>query len=68
MSRDPWRFSESEIRRAVKAVRATGLTIGMVEIGRDGRITVSIGSVSAGPQSGADSPVLAGIVSTTAKD
>ena len=68
MTKEVWRFTAREIKRAIAAVVEAGLTVRMVEIGRDGRITVSIGSASAGPQSGADSPVLAGIVSTTAKD
>jgi hypothetical protein len=40
MSRRPCTFRETDVKRAVKAVRAAGVEIARVEIGRDGRIIV----------------------------
>ena len=40
MSRRPWRFAPTEIQRAIKLVRAAGLSITKVEIGPDGTITI----------------------------
>jgi hypothetical protein len=42
MSRKAWRFSSSEIRRAIDSVKATGLKITSVDIGRDGHIQVGV--------------------------
>lgn len=42
MSAKPWRFSASEIRRAIDSVKATGLKITNVEVGRDGRINLGV--------------------------
>lgn len=42
MSAKPYRFSASEIRRAIDTVKSTGLRITSVEIGKDGRINVAV--------------------------
>jgi hypothetical protein len=40
MPRSPRLFRESDIRRAIKATRSSGIEIGRIEIGQDGRIVV----------------------------
>jgi hypothetical protein len=50
MSRRRWRFSESEIKRSIKAVNSTGLKVKTVEIGGDGAIRLDVAEVG-----GADS-------------
>ena len=40
MSHGPYRFRESELRRAIKAARSAGIEIDRFEIGTDGRIVV----------------------------
>jgi hypothetical protein len=42
MSAKRYRFSASEVRRAIDSVRITGLKITNVEIEKDGRIAVSV--------------------------
>jgi hypothetical protein len=42
MSAKPYRFSASEIRRAIDTVKSTGLRITNVEIGKDGCINVGV--------------------------
>jgi hypothetical protein len=36
----PCTFRQSDIRRAIKATRSSGIEIGRIEIGQDGRIVV----------------------------
>jgi hypothetical protein len=43
MSHGQWRFKPSEIIRAVKSVKSTGLPVRNVEIARDGTIRVNVG-------------------------
>ncbi len=43
MSRRPCTFRETDVKRAVKAVRAAGVEIARVEIQKDGRIIVVSG-------------------------
>jgi hypothetical protein len=40
MSRRPCAFRETDVKRAVRAVRAAGIEIARVEIGKDGSIVV----------------------------
>jgi hypothetical protein len=40
MSRRPCTFRETDVKRAVKAVRAAGVEVARVEIGKDGGIIV----------------------------
>ncbi len=40
MSHHPSRFRQTDLKRAVKAVRAAGVEIARVEIGKDGLIVV----------------------------
>jgi hypothetical protein len=40
MSRRPCAFCETDVKRAVRAVRAAGVEIARVEIGKDGLIVV----------------------------
>jgi hypothetical protein len=49
MSAKPYRFSASEIRRAIDTVGTTGLKITNVEIGKDGRIAVAVNDGGAKP-------------------
>jgi hypothetical protein len=49
MSAKPWRFSPSEIRRAIDTVKATGLKITNIEVGKDGRINVAVNDDSKKP-------------------
>jgi hypothetical protein len=44
MSRTPLLFKESDVTRAVKAVRKAGLDIAQVKIGPDGQIVVTVKS------------------------
>jgi hypothetical protein len=43
MSNAQWRFKPSEIVRAVKSVKSTGLPVRNVEIAPDGLIRVNVG-------------------------
>jgi hypothetical protein len=40
MPRSPCLFRETDVRRAVKATRSSGLEVGRIEITQDGRIVV----------------------------
>jgi len=40
MSHGPYRFRESEMRRAIKAARSAGIEIARIELNRDGAIVV----------------------------
>ena len=40
MPRAPCSFRESDVRRAIRAARSSGIEVGRIEIGRDGRIVV----------------------------
>jgi hypothetical protein len=46
MSHGPYRFRESEMRRAIKAARSAGIRIGRVELNKDGTIVVVPGEPS----------------------
>jgi hypothetical protein len=43
MSNGQWRFKPSEIARAVKSVKSTGLLLRNVEISPDGLIRINVG-------------------------
>jgi hypothetical protein len=43
VSRAPQSFKKRDVRRAVEAVQACGLTVARVEINKDGTITVITG-------------------------
>jgi hypothetical protein len=43
MSRKKWRFAPTEVKRAIRLVKDTGLEINKVEIGADGRIILGTG-------------------------
>jgi hypothetical protein len=57
MSHGRWRFKPSEIARAVKSVRSTGLLVRNVEISPDGSIRIHVGE-----------PELATIVEANSED
>jgi hypothetical protein len=42
MSKNGWRFSPTEIKRAIKSVEACGLKVRQIEIGPDGHIKVAV--------------------------
>lgn len=44
MSRPPNAFKQSDVTRAVKGVMAAGMNVKGVEIGKDGKIIVSVGN------------------------
>lgn len=46
MARRTSTFRQSDVERAVKAARAAGLDIGMVEVAPDGTIRVKVGATS----------------------
>jgi hypothetical protein len=43
MSRGPYTFRKSDVRRAIDAVRSAGLSVGRVEVDRFGKIIMIIG-------------------------
>lgn len=46
MGRSPSTFKQSDVERAVKAVRKAGLAVGAVEFNPDGKIRVEVEKVS----------------------
>lgn len=46
MPRAPCLFRESDVRRAIRAARSSGIEVGRIEIGQDGRIVVILGDPS----------------------
>jgi hypothetical protein len=44
MSKNGWRFNQTEIKRAIKSVEACGLKVKQIEIAPDGNIKVSVAS------------------------
>lgn len=52
--RRPCSFRETDVRRAIKAARSSGIEIGRVEIERDGRIIVIPGKPSDSAESSSD--------------
>ena len=50
MAKRPPLFRQTDVERAVKSVRATGLDVFGVEIGPDGTIRVNTGQVRPDPQ------------------
>lgn len=54
MAKRPATFKQTDVTRAVKGVRAAGVSVGRVEIDRDGRIVIESASTPAAPQSDFD--------------
>jgi hypothetical protein len=50
MSAKPYRFTTSEIRRAVDTLKIMGYKVTGVEIGKDGRIAVAVDDSDAKPR------------------
>ena len=50
MARGPLAFKQTDIERAVKAVRKAGETVQKVQIDKDGNIVVIIGRPEQGPE------------------
>jgi hypothetical protein len=50
MSRGPHTFKQQDLARAVRGVRAAGLDVQRVEVGKDGKIVVIPGMPDDGPK------------------
>ena len=50
MARGPYKFTEADVRRAVRATESAGLTVARIEIDKAGKISLIPGSSSNGAQ------------------
>lgn len=50
MARGPCKFTEADVRRAVRATESAGLTVARIEIDKAGKISLIPGSPSNGAQ------------------
>ena len=56
MSHGPYRFRETEMRRAIKAARSAGIEIARLDVNKDGGFAIIPGKPDGGGNGGASNP------------